>query len=567
MILVSCTPVEYPSSSFSSSNIEETVKEDPQWRVEKGSKSAIISFSPLEGVDSYSLLLSSEKGEKTYSVLPSSFSLSRFSREIKGLSPDTEYTLSLLVEAKGEKMTVEKTFSFQTESGGEDKLEYAPYAYCVKREENSAVIHFNLEDGLWYRMVLREKGEDIPQKEFVFSSSSFKGEYEITGLEEDKAYILGIEHGKKEGEWSVFRKELEIKKYTLPVEYSLSLDGSRFSISPYTEENEIYLLSPSDPSFYYKVTSAEFTLPSSTLPSMTRCEFYTIDSITGAISNRVSYSTPIKTEASVTPSSITLKWIESEEALYFVSVEAQDKGGKRIIPDPVVGDVERDGEEVSLEIGKLVSNTNYSLSVTYTLPDGTSATKNEVIKTDSYVGTYAWLGYPSDGVRSAFWVDVKESPEGDYPYYITISETDPAYDGNKYQVMPLIDDTLPSYAPIEGNIKYSDTSKEFMKAYRWNAKKWNKTTMSPSEWRPESTEIVGDSVTSIVYSKAMGMNLYTKTQFSFRYVDGKKELVFTNKGEGANAGFVNMGLFTNKNPSPGLDKYSFVLTRIEGGEV
>ena len=180
---------------------------------------------------------------------------------------------------------------------------------------------------------------------------------------------------------------------------------------------------------------------------------------------------------------------------------------------------------------------------------------------------YAWLGYPSDGVRSAFWVDVKESPEGDYPYYITISETDPAYDGNKYQVMPLIDDTLPSYAPIEGNIKYSDTSKEFMKAYRWNAKKWNKTTMSPSEWRPESTEIVGDSVTSIVYSKAMGMNLYTKTQFSFRYVDGKKELVFTNKGEGANAGFVNMGLFTNKNPSPGLDKYSFVLTRIEGGEV
>ena len=60
------------------------------------------------------------------------------------------------------------------------------------------------------------------------------------------------------------------------------------------------------------------------------------------------------------------------------------------------------------------------------------------------------------------------------------------------------------------------------------------------------------------------MNLYTKTQFSFRYRDGKKELVFYNAGEGSSAGFVNIGLFTNPEPSSGLDKYSFVLTKIEG---
>ena len=161
-------------------------------------------------------------------------------------------------------------------------------------------------------------------------------------------------------------------------------------------------------------------------------------------------------------------------------------------------------------------------------------------------------------------MDVKESTDSAYPYYITVSENDPAFDGNKYMIMPLIDDSLSSYVPIEGNIKYRDESEEFMKAYKWNAKKWNKTAMAPSEWKPQSTVINGDSVTSLVYSKAVGMNLYTKTQFSFRYRDGKKELVFYNAGEGSSAGFVNIGLFTNPEPSPGLDKYSFVLTKIEG---
>ena len=130
--------------------------------------------------------------------------------------------------------------------------------------------------------------------------------------------------------------------------------------------------------------------------------------------------------------------------------------------------------------------------------------------------------------------------------------------------MPLIDDSLPGFTPIQGNIKYKDESQEYMKAYKWNAKKWNTTTMSPSEWRPESSVVNGDSVTSLVYSKALGMNLYTKTQFTFRYREGKKELVFYNAGEGTTANFVNVGLFTNKNPSPGLDKYSFVLTKMEG---
>ena len=157
-LIVSCKPIEYPNPGYSSATIERVTGIDPEWLVEKGSRNAIVSFSPLEGVDSYSILISQEGGEeRTISVLPSSFSLGRFYREIKGLKPDTTYSLTLEVESNGEKGEVEETFVFKTEDGSSDKPEYAPYAYCSIRNENSAVIEFNLEEGMWYRMVLHSK--------------------------------------------------------------------------------------------------------------------------------------------------------------------------------------------------------------------------------------------------------------------------------------------------------------------------------------------------------------------------------------------------------------------------
>ena len=564
LLLVSCTPIDYPSSDYSSASIEEVKTKDPMWSVEKGSKNAIVSFSPLEGVDSYSIILSQEGGDtRSFSVLPSSFSLGRFHREIKGLLPDTNYTLSLQVECGGEKGEVEESYAFTTEDSSSDKPEYAPYAFCEIRNETSATIHFNLEEGMWYRMVLYSE-EDIGSKEFVFHSSGYSDSYDILGLEESKSYTLTIQHGKRNGEWGIVKREVEIDKYRVPATMKLSVDGNTFTLDTSPSGKEIYLLSRSDRSFSYKITAEEFVIPTSILPSMERDEYFAYNRTDNTLSNAVSFTSPMKTEVTVTPDSITLEWEESEEALYFVSVKVINDNDKRVIPEPMVRDVESDGERAVLKLDKLVSNTNYEVEITFTLSDGASSTYKERVKTDSYVGTYAWLGYPSDGIRSAFWVDVKDSTDSAYPYYITVSEKDPAFDGNKYMIMPLIDDSLSSYVPIEGNIKYRDESEEFMKAYKWNAKKWNKTSMAPSEWKPQSTTINGDSVTSLVYSKAVGMNLYTKTQFSFRYREGKKELVFYNAGEGSSAGFVNIGLFTNPEPSPGLDKYSFVLTKIEG---
>ena len=133
LLLVSCAPIEYPSSDYSSASIEEVKTKDPMWSVEKGSKNAIVSFSPLEGVDTYSIILSQEGGEaRTFSVLPSSFSLGRFHREIKGLLPDTNYTLSLIVECGGEKGEVSKSFDFTTEDGSSPFS--PPHSICRERE-------------------------------------------------------------------------------------------------------------------------------------------------------------------------------------------------------------------------------------------------------------------------------------------------------------------------------------------------------------------------------------------------------------------------------------------------
>ena len=458
LLLVSCAPIEYPSSDYSSASIEEVKTKDPMWSVEKGSKNAIVSFSPLEGVDSYSIVLSQEGGEaRTFSVLPSSFSLGRFHREIKGLLPDTNYTLSLIVECGGEKGEIEESYAFKTEDSSSDKPEYAPYAFCEIRNETSAKIHFNLESGMWYRMVLYSE-DDILSKEFVFQSSGYSDSYVISGLEGSKSYTLTIQHGKRNGEWGVVKREVEIDKYRLPASMSLTVDGDSFSLTTSPSGKEIFLLSRSDKSFSYKIPNEKFVIPSSILPSMERDEYFAYNITDNTLSNTVSFTSPMKTETTVTPDSITMEWEESEEALYFVSVNVINDNEKRVIPEPIIRDVESDGEKAVLKLDKLVSNTNYEIEITFTLPDGASSTYKERVKTDSYVGTYAWLGYPSDGIRSAFWVDVKESTDSAYPYYITVSENDPAFDGNKYMIMPLIDDSLSSYVPIEGNIKYRDES-------------------------------------------------------------------------------------------------------------
>ena len=97
---------------------------------------------------------------------------------------------------------------------------------------------------MWYRMVLYSE-DDILSKEFVFQSSGYSDSYVISGLEESKSYTLTIQHGKRNGEWGVVKREVEIDKYRLPASMSLTVDGDTFSLDTSPSGKEIFLLSRS----------------------------------------------------------------------------------------------------------------------------------------------------------------------------------------------------------------------------------------------------------------------------------------------------------------------------------
>ena len=564
LLLISCSPVDYPLSTYSSVEEKDLASDDPHWGVERGTRSALVSFSPLEGASSYVLLLNSGEVEKSYSVDGSSFSQGRFSREIRGLEGNTEYSLTLYPVFKGRKVKNTKSFSFTTLDSSSERPEYAPYAYVEKRESDSCTIHFDFLSSMVYRIVLREKGREENVGEYIFRSSGFNDSYKIEGLESGKEYVLTVQHGKKEGEWGVLKKDLLIFAYnaSYPPLLELSVDKGVFSLS--STPGELYLLKRGDLSFLMRIETPEaFVIPSSLLTSSERAEYYVLDKSGGRISNAVSYTSPLLPSLEISATSIRVQWESVLDAVYEVEAEPILPNGNRVVPPVRIPEVEVDEEKSSLTLTGLAGSTDYAVLVRAIFPDGNVSEFSETIRTGSFEGTYAWYGYPTDGARSAFVVRVEEAPkESAYPYYIYVSEKDPMFDGTEHRIMPLLDEVDPGYEPLSAPIKYSSQDKGYMKAYRWNAKKWNKTTMSPSEWKPERSETEGNSFTSYVYSKAIGMSLSTKTTFSFQESGGKKSLVFRNMGDGANANFVNVGLFTNREPSPGMDKYSFVLSKV-----
>ncbi|MGN1164337.1 MAG: hypothetical protein ACI4S4_05970, partial [Candidatus Ornithospirochaeta sp.] len=210
---VSCSPVDYPESSYSSVSQEDVIEENPEWRVDAGTKSALVSFSPLEGASSYALEISSDYGDKSYSIDYASFSEGRFSKEIRGLQGNTEYSLALYPVFNGRKIKNANTFSFTTLDSSSERPEYAPYAYLEKREIYSCTIHFDFASSMVYRIVMREKGNEENVGEYVFQSHGFTDSYRIDGLESGKEYILSVQHGKREGEWGVLKKEISIPAY------------------------------------------------------------------------------------------------------------------------------------------------------------------------------------------------------------------------------------------------------------------------------------------------------------------------------------------------------------------
>ena len=550
-LLVSCSGAEYPEKLTESIAFGNAAKADPQWEATPSYDSCTISFAPVPGATSYVLKV----GERVTDVIPSwDFSSGRLRREVKGLESDTEYTVSLTAKSGGLMKEVEKTFTFKTRDIKELPPSYAPVAYVEKRGQTTADVSFILEEGMYYRAwwVDASQSPVYVRQESGVASSSGKRTVTIDNLDSDKTYEIHIQHAYREGEWGDESTLVSIPEYSgmePTLEFTLSDDGS-YTYSDVPEGSVPYLVDGELQHFI----KADGHLPFNELPSLTRMEFYLIsvkDEQVKAFSNRQTILTPVKPEVRTLQNEITLSWPETEGAVYTVTAEPV-KRAERSYPDFVIGDVSSADGTSSVSLTGLVSRTPYDITVSAKLKDGSVSVWKDRVTTSSYEGTYRYTA-GDYGIRSVFEVSVKARDEGIYPYEIAVSRGDSAYDGNEHVIAPLVEESITSY------ISFSNSSKPYMKAYIWNNKKWNTTTMTPSSWKPKSESVTGDRMESLVLSKALFMELTTETVFEFTVRDGNPVLIFSNKGIGKNSDFVNLGLF--KNPLDPVNPYVYVLER------
>ena len=347
---VSCTPVSYPDSGYSSYSSQDVRSADPQWQVASGVRKAIVSFSPIVGAENLILEVKGESGEeKSYGITSSDFYHSRFQKEIKGLKPETSYSLSLVSLSKEGDVKIEKEYSFSTGDTSEERPEYEVDAYLYRRNENSAEIKFSLTSSLYYRIVMWEEGKEESAEESVFLSSGFDSTYIFTDLNPSSTYYLSLQHGYREGEWGVMKKEITIPPYSIPESMILSLSGETFSLTGNTEGRELYMLKRGDRSFLLPISNPEsFSIPLSMLNSLEKGEYYVVERNGGSVekkSNALTYISPIICREEIGESSITLFWSDSEDIIYDGRIEVEKKGENRVVQTPIFPSVVSEGGE------------------------------------------------------------------------------------------------------------------------------------------------------------------------------------------------------------------------------
>lgn len=271
--------------------------------------------------------------------------------------------------------------------------------------------------------------------------------------------------------------------------------------------------------------------------------------------------------------SVTLTWTQPEdieEVIYTVYGESTDSYKWQITPN----DVEVIDGKATLKLDDLVSNTEYNLHIEAELPNGASSKTTYRFTTESFSGVYRWVcPVPGKAVNS-FVIEVWDHKDAelnnwdsfwndDYPYHVFVHKSDPAYSSEMegISIMPLFRKGDPTPTSF---ISYNENDTHYKQAYHWNEMKWNATgKIHPSAWLPDSKRdsFGPDTRTSYTLSKALG-TLTTKTDFTFRVVEGQPQIVFRNAGEGKGANTVNIGLFKNPQPELGTDQFTFVLNRI-----
>ncbi len=198
-----------------------------------------------------------------------------------------------------------------------------------------------------------------------------------------------------------------------------------------------------------------------------------------------------------------------------------------------------EGIEITSSPRSLVSRTDYTITLTLSVPSYGKVVKKIEFRTDSFKGEYIWTASGSGGARQ-FAVLVEEAPAtARCNYYVFTSPSDIAFENDVYKklrINPLYenDSDLPS-----GGVSYGNAPE----AYRWNNEKWNSSDNKPDKLTSISTTIISkDHVSADVGSKAMGFSVVTTSSTEFiEKDDGTCLMVFYNEMTDGSSIAVSMG--------------------------
>ena len=586
LALFSCSPVEYPEA------LQRTpVVDKPTIYVTPHAKTAEVSFTPVRNADSYSVTIHDVESATTETQsVPMKVKDGLWTFKLNKLTPDNPYILT--IKAENDKGFKEGSVSFKTkEDTGE--LEYAPIAYMSERDETTTTIKIEKRGDIIYRVAFNRDGV----WELVDEDASKTGSFNITDLDSTKSYKARIDHKKpKDKNFSTYYTELTIPKDRPAFEPSveIKLVGNTIQVDNTLEKSYMTLLFYPDGSGIPEVIETkavdktEGAVNAFDISNIGAFKSGLFDVVltNGKTDSHTKFSKPDYITTPVIPKiveeesnqkSVTLTWTQPDgidDIIYTISGESEMHNGtvSKITPS----EVEITGNQATLKLDDLVSNTKYFLKIEAELPNGENSTSTCEFTTDSFAGIYRWVSPSPDGKVSSFVIEVWDKDiatekieakkwdgkwNDDFPYHVFVHESDPSYNENMkgVPIMPLFEskDEIP-----EGTISYASGNNHYQIGYRWNEAKWNTTTQKPSKWMPTQNIIEGDKITSYCDSWPFIGKVSTKTEFSFQVTDGKPQLRFRNAGDGPKAGFVNIGLFSNPSPAPGTDKFTFVLDRI-----
>jgi hypothetical protein len=593
-----------------------------EWQPVYGAASYRITVKKtVEGGDP--VLVSSTDRSVEQLVAGNSFSNGYFSYSVKHLDGKKAYDVFIVAQRDLVESAPRNTVVFTTKDPYESAPDIKPDAYIQEVTANTATVVWRTIPGITkYVLTLSAQGTSaVPPVRHVETVDGDAGTYAFSGLDENLNYTIriqaAVEKNNGELDTSLVYAQLDVNRATggvvtdasmpVPLLVAGSIDAKAQSVSMTvrpnpagvsTSANYVMLLRKDTVNGDFAAVAwsgipsgdVEVVLVDDHLIVPGTLYYYALCNVeasgTGGISaiekrsrlsDTVQVASALKISTDSTPNSIAVSWPDlGDDIRYTITVSDADGVTKQLSAD----DLSIENGIASLVYGgngsPLVSRSEYAFAVVAATPANVRFSGNAKATTGSWAGEYRWVNpKDSSGGRANFSVTVEVVPlsaGSSYPYYVRVNSKDAAYvAGGDYRILPLIDPAVETVP--DGYIPYGTDTTPFEKAYIWNNQKWNTLGIAPDSWRIKTSPTVDDMkkniYTTLVNTKAMGMTLETTTTFQFRMYDGKPQLLFTNKGTGVGAGFVNMGLYQNPEPltAAGEGKYTFALSRIqEAGE-